>query len=685
MLWLKRIALVFFALLCVLAALIAYFLFFFDPNRLKPLLEDEVAKYGAHLHMEGDLRWQVFPKLGLQVNDTQVYNNAEQRGPALLDLGHVSFALALKPLLSQEVQVDAIRLHEVTLNYQTLEGGSSNWDSLLASDAAETDSETEAATPEQASAQAFTLNIADIDVQALTLRYEDLTTGQRLLATLETLQVARVNLDGQPMPMHFTLSAELSELPKLRAGGEATVRYDASARTLNIDPLTLILSAKDAQAKAQAALSMALSTAELNTTLKLTSMEARNWLTTLSPDLDNALAPGALESVQMELDAQRLDDGTMNITHLFQVDDTQVKGATELVPRAESLPAVRSTLHGDTLNLNRYLKPNNEVPVSNPGPTAATSTPLPLELLRELDIDLEMKLDQLQYDALSVTQIQSKVLAHEGLLEVSKLNAWVAEGNLSANAALDARTARPTLKAEGALTHLNAATVAVALADFSQLEGYVSGQFSAQAAGADTADLVNTLSAEARVESDALRFSPFNLLKMYCQAAAIVEQKTLPEQNWAKFTQISPVTLIAKYANKTARLESFSGAIETLTTQAQGEFNTESGEFDFPIALSLKRLEQELPGCKFVDERWANQSVPLRCKGQLDNVGVDTCSLDTAYLKKIAEQRLEKEKQKHVDRVEKELEDEATKALEKHLESEDIDALKNWLKGATKK
>ena len=125
---------VFFAILGLFVLIgifiVACFVFFMDPNRLKPVLVDEVMKKtGYRLEIEGDLSWSLYPRFGVHIAH-MTFTQVNQAVP-FLDLRDVNIATALSriwqssQILQGEVYISYARfvnLHaqevRLTLNWQ---------------------------------------------------------------------------------------------------------------------------------------------------------------------------------------------------------------------------------------------------------------------------------------------------------------------------------------------------------------------------------------------------------------------------------------------------------------------------------------------------------------------------------------------------------------------------------------
>lgn len=128
-------------------------------------------------------------------------------------------------------------------------------------------------------------------------------------------------------------------------------------------------------------------------------------------------------------------------------------------------------------------------------------------------------------------------------------------------------------------------------------------------------------------------------------------------------------------------LENLDAKVQQLSAQSRGELDINTGEFRFPLDISMSDFSAGIEGCVEVDKVWRKRAIPLRCKGNIANIGAKTCLPDgpriTEYIKDEAKQAVKKE----VDKAKSKAEDKIKEALEKNLDSEQVDSIKGALKG----
>ena len=99
-----------------------------SPNRLKPMLADQVMKYtGRELIVDGDLSWTFSPYLGVKVGHVALSNPANFSEKTFGEINSATLSVKLMPLLRGKVESTGIvlkgMLSERTLPLNTVTYG----------------------------------------------------------------------------------------------------------------------------------------------------------------------------------------------------------------------------------------------------------------------------------------------------------------------------------------------------------------------------------------------------------------------------------------------------------------------------------------------------------------------------------------------------------------------------------
>lgn len=235
---------------------------------------------------------------------------------------------------------------------------------------------------------------------------------------------------------------------------------------------------------------------------------------------------------------------------------------------------------------------------------------------------------------------------------------------------------------------INLQKALIHFADFKNIEGLANSTITIHTQGRTDKDLTNNLAANAQATIPSLTFSPFNLEQQYCDTIAWIEEKqgnnavkqALESKQWQPYTKLTPVQLSANLAGNTVQVDNLSADIEEIQASAKGSFDIATGNFTFPIDLSLANFSNAPDSCGMIDKKWRELALPLLCKGSLDAIGPKTCLPDTKRINKIieakVEAKIEEAKEKAKAEVDKKVEEEKRK-LQEQADKKINEALKD--------
>jgi AsmA protein len=193
---------------------------------------------------------------------------------------------------------------------------------------------------------------------------------------------------------------------------------------------------------------------ELAGNLKIDKFDLQALMIALGQPLpDPRLLNHAALATQFRVDSAGGEFGNINI----QLDDTNLTGMVSISSLEK--PAAVFDLKVDTLDLDRYLSDKKTVDVSgkvavegdNVTDTeqitdSSLQASLPLDFLRNIDLDGKLAVGRLKVRGLQVTDITMSGVANDGLISLTPVAAQLYEGRLLANMVLDLRQPEPQLK-----------------------------------------------------------------------------------------------------------------------------------------------------------------------------------------------------------------------------------------------
>ena len=227
--------------------------------------------------------------------------------------------------------------------------------------------------------------------------------------------------------------------------------------------------------------------------IKLSELNVREFLTAIRQPVPKTADPAVLKSLTLET---KLEGDTRQISMKkirVKLDDTRVRGRVSITDLSTLATTFR--LRGGELNLDRYLPPQTDgQKVATPG---AAMTLLPVETLRALDLDGDLKFETFTVSKIEFKKVVLKALAKDGVLTLNPLNAnlW-AKGSYAGNVRIDAAGAQPKLTINERLTNIPVRRVLKALGGTAALTGKGNLRARLQAVGNTEAKIRRTLNGD---------------------------------------------------------------------------------------------------------------------------------------------------------------------------------------------
>lgn len=651
-----------------------------DPSRLKPTLERELGKQGIEANFEGDISWRFYPSIGLSVETLSLNpENLAGAEPPLVYVDSMAFSVRLMPLLQREILVDGIRVNSARLNLVVDENGSGNWEAF---GGGETDEQ--APEPVEPAQQATLpeIQIDELSLSGLSLNYSNRQTGENFAVENLSVEATNFNLEGSPFPLNLTISAALPDLPPISADLSSLITLNMADKVLSfkdanlqINPLTgsnqSIGFAFNGRVNWQEPLN-------ITTSINSSEFNPRKLLEDFELATIPTQNPQALSAATIAFDLSYSPE-QIAVTNIKAVlDSTHIEGNTTLTATDNSqVPwRIESRWSGDRINVDDYLPPPEE---GAPETAVSEPQPLPSETIRSLNAFLGVAFDEVIAMEAPIQNVELEVQASEGVITLDKMDAQAFDGNISAQGTFDASMDTVSLALTLNADSIDVGQLAEHFAELDILAGDANTEVLVTAQGQTDQELMNSLVAETEISSQSLKVSPINLEQQYCKLLATLDKRELTNSNWNAFTELQPVTITARYAADLVTLASMDAAIEKLSAQASGTLNLESGRFDFPFEISLADFSSGPDACGKISEKWRKRAIPLRCKGNLSDIGADTCLPDTDRIgdmvKAAAEEKVEAKKQElqqkadtKVEEKKDEIEGKAKSKLEEELE-----------------
>lgn len=671
------------ALIVLLMLVVVAFIFLVDANRFKPRIEAIAKDQGIALQIKGDLGWDLWPSLGVAVNEVRVAA-LEAPDQPIAEIQQASLMLALMPLFSGDFQVDHIVVDGAVISLNVDANGKGNWEALSKSE--QPAQPTQPPQPEPAGDANLKLDIEHISLSNSKVNYSDAQNGQQIALRDINLTMSDVNTRAEPFALDLSFVMELKQAGadkvELQAALKNMLSVDNSINNIKLDDGKLQVEIIG-NGNAEIALDYSIAITDLqkelayNGDITLTEMNARKLLAALGTELETA-NKDALSKVTFSSSV----DGSSKKVKLdnlkLVLDNTQLSGSVSITDFSTS--ALKLVLEGDEINVDDYLPPPSETPEQTAVVAPAEDTLLPLESLRGLNINAKLALKKLIFNKIALENIALNVLAKNGMIEQS-LTARAYAGAITAKGQLDARGQQAQVQFDAGVEGLELEPLLKDMEMDSKfgLQGAVQARALGSTQGNSVNQLFKSLRSNATFSGAQVRLSPINLEQQFCSLVNLVNKTEDPTKVWDEYTEMNELSGSIKWRDEIITIDTFKAGVEKLQLGSTGKINLATDEYD--IFLPFKLLKDKTDavsadqvavttsagGCSIGSQYWLERGLELlRCKGSFGAINpLSDCRPDKELLVELTKDyAVYKVKEKHGAKYE-EKKDELKEKVEK--------------------
>ncbi len=622
---------------------------------------DEISKLvqeksGLTLRINGSIGWSVFPWFGLSLEDITVTGT---HNSALGHLGHAEVSVKLLPLLSQQVEMQTIKLDGFELSLIKDKNGKGNWEVDVP---VKTVSQTEPqSTQEQneSSNPSLQLSIASVEVTNLAVSYIDQQTNTKYQIDQASLVTGSIN---NQVPVDFKLQS-LITLPDyhLKASISGLFAFNLQDGVYSLDQLNISASPNIKNAETLSLtgnIDIQQSPLKASGELGVTRFNPANLLRQLNIPMPSMASQTAMSS--LSFDSQFTTDGkSFKASELaLKLDDFEIDGQLAITDLNTQAMTFRFT--GNDLNLDNYLPPatvESEKQAPSTEKTEQTSTSktsvnkeqplIPEDILRGLTIDGSMKLASLTVARFRFDQPSVTLKAANGKQNIS-IGSVFYEGNIDLNTSIDVRQqGTPKINTAAALKDISLEAMSATVPALKSVHGLINANANMTTQGQLQSTLTRNLNGKVQFAIDEGIFTSANFDKMVCKGIATIRKKQLEKDDWNESTRFRDLSGTFVVNNGIASNDNLIASLSNLNLKGDGKIDLTRQFIDYHIGLNIRGTESpdSDPACK-INEDYVNVTWPVRCAG---NIGTQTCGIDSDRLGNTAADILRNEARKHIE------------------------------------
>lgn len=625
-------------ILLVMAALVLPFIV--SPNDFKPQITAAVkAKTGRELTIDGNIELSVFPWLGVSAKNMALSNAVGFQDATFAEVANADIKAKLLPLFTKRFEVDRIVLDGLVLNLEINENGISNWadfgqqavqtEAPSASRQPETDGKPEA----EALKTAASLAIAGISLRNAHLNWHDKRSDLQFavksidlesgdLAFNEPIDLKldfELDLSHQELTGLYSLSTELllnenfdriqlnrfvlasdmkgASLP----GGALTARMNSEAdlnlntqtldlKNLNVHsgPLTMTATLSGTDIVDNPVLTGPVSIAPFNPTELLKHFEIT------PPTMRD---PDALKTLNADFQLQASANSADLKDIVINLDGSAIKGNARIDDFNK--PSIVFNLSVDALNADRYMAPKDESdkstqPIAGPAAAVAAGASLiPVETLRNLNLNGLLSIDRLTVSNLSLNGFALKLTARDGKINTEQNVKGLYQGSYNGAMNLDVTGASPRWKLN---EKFNGIQIEPFLTDFtgsSKIAGTLSATTNLQAAGNSGEALKSSLNGRVDFLFKDSIVRGFNLQQMIDDAKSLLKGSRIIRDNPKDQTAFSEIKGSANINNGLISNNDLIATASKINATGAGTADLKSKRINYEVNAKIVRSKSD--------------------------------------------------------------------------------------------
>ncbi len=361
---------------------------------------------------------------------------------------------------------------------------------------------------------------------------------------------------------------------------------------------------------------------------EVAEVDLRDVLRALNQDIPDTADPEVLTAFSVRGEFSATEDAAEVGGLTVRLDDTSMTGSVSV--REFEDPMFGFDIEVDALDADRYLPPPAE---DEPAPveavaddSGAESAELPLELLRALRLDGNVRLGELVIRELLFSDLHLTVQADGGQVRVHPVGARMYGGEYRGDIRVDARGEQAVISLDERVEGVQAQPLVQHFMGRNLLEGTGNLSLQAEAEGVEVMDLVRTLVGEAEFRFTDGAVMGMNIAQMVRGATARLQGQRADAAEVQR-TDFAELVGRVVFDRGIVRNEHLDAQSPLLRVEGGGEANLVEQTVDYRLTVNLVGTLQGQGGESLDNLR--HLPIPLRIRGSLLAPGI-TLDLESA-------------------------------------------------------
>ena len=525
--------------LVVLIGIAAVSMSFVDANRYRPQITARVKQATGRDLAIGDIRFSLFPILGISLKSVQLSNAAGFGAQPQLSVGEAGVGVRLLPLIfGGRVEVGRVQIDDAALDLEVAADGRDNWSDLQQAQAPQAQAATPAASATKPAGGVTSIVVGSIAIHNATVHYNDARSGKYY--ALEGFDLKTGSIErGKAFDVSLDFHTQSSD-PAINTAVTASAQLQVDPQPLHYKLAGLSLHVDGTGA----------------------GLPGGKLLLDLKGDIDGGADALSVNGLKL-----KLDDSTI----------TGRLALASLQPLAAGF-----TLQIDQIDLDRYLLSSTKAaPAAAAGKAsgAAQDSRIPVDALDSVGLDGTLDLGRLQVKGMTITNVHLGAQAPHGAQKHFQLTANLYGGTLGSDTLITPGH-EPRY---GQSLQLKGIDVGALLRDFThkdKLEGKGDVDLKFTSAGDTTAVIKRGLNGDLSFALSNAVIKGFNLAQIVRQGQALISGQS-PQDNGPQQTDFSAITGGGPIVNGVLHADRLDGRSPLLRLSGQGTVDLVTEAIDY--------------------------------------------------------------------------------------------------------
>jgi AsmA protein len=656
---------------------------FVNPNQFKPLIVEQAQKQtGLELVIEGDLSWQFFPSIGLELGRTELRNPQGFSQPNLFKVETVSVDVSVTPLLRKQLEIGNVTLDGAEFYLETKQDGSKNIDALTKAQQSQQadESVTEESATTQESGSDWTINLAGITVSNGSLEIQDKQADSYTKLYDISLNLSEFAFDSWTTA-EFGVKGEIND-QKFTAQGKADIQLAKGLASYALKNINIDATYADPNNNFESA-KLSLDTFEFDKVNNL-SYALKGSAADMKMDMqgggqlsiDKAITKVQLDKLSLKstFEGDALPQSPMKVdmvsdlsfdlskSHLSFVLETLTANAIALDGKADvtlgDMPSVRFALHSPNIDLDEFLGLNQQAGGEKSTSSSESKSTEPevepdLSALNTLDVKGDITIDKFKAANAKMEAVKASFAIKRGVFDLTSFSSQLYQGTISAKAKLDARKSPATYSVQNTIKGVSVQPLLIDVADNDKLEGTGNIGINVQGSSLTPTGIKKNLAGTVDINFADGAVNGINVAQLIRENYAKFKGQKVEGTTEAQKTDFSAMTATLKLNKGVVTTDNLQAQSPLLRVRGKGQANYINETVDFTISTSIVgTLEGQ--GGKNIDEL-KDITIPINVSGKWADPKFKLVFDD------ILKQKAQKEIDRGVEKLTDKIKDEKTK------------------------